>query len=84
MLVEALEYMHLAISQAAAYIQQQALRTSIDKYLEEVPKKGATEGQAFELGQGKPKARPQRIELSDSHLADLVQYLYAIRADIIR
>lgn len=34
-LVEALEYMPLAISQAGAYIQQRAPRTSISKYLEE-------------------------------------------------
>ena len=34
-LVEALEYMPLAISQAGAYIQQRAPRTSIRKYLEE-------------------------------------------------
>jgi tetratricopeptide (TPR) repeat protein len=34
-LVEALEYMPLAISQAGAYIQQLAPRTSISKYLEE-------------------------------------------------
>ncbi|KAF3768256.1 hypothetical protein M406DRAFT_51972, partial [Cryphonectria parasitica EP155] len=37
-LVEALEYMPLAISQAAAYIQQRAPRTSIGKYLEEFRK----------------------------------------------
>ncbi|KAI0398797.1 P-loop containing nucleoside triphosphate hydrolase protein [Xylaria palmicola] len=34
-LVEALEYMPLAISQAAAYIQRRAPRTSISNYLEE-------------------------------------------------
>ncbi|KAH8743978.1 Tetratricopeptide repeat-domain-containing protein [Diaporthe sp. PMI_573] len=34
-LVEALEYIPLAISQAGAYIQQRAPRTSIRKYLEE-------------------------------------------------
>lgn len=33
-LVEALEYMPMAISQAGAYIQQQAPRTSISKYLD--------------------------------------------------
>lgn len=37
-LVEALEYMPLAISQAGAYIQQQAPRSSIKKYLEEFRK----------------------------------------------
>ncbi|TGJ81185.1 hypothetical protein E0Z10_g7582 [Xylaria hypoxylon] len=37
-LVEALEYMPLAISQAAAYIQRRAPRTSISKYLEEFQK----------------------------------------------
>lgn len=37
-LVEALEYMPLAISQAGAYIQQQAPRSSIRKYLEEFRK----------------------------------------------
>lgn len=34
-LVNALEYMPLAISQAGAYIQQRALQTSISKYLKE-------------------------------------------------
>ncbi|KAF2964344.1 hypothetical protein GQX73_g9228 [Xylaria multiplex] len=34
-LVEALEYIPLAISQAAAYIQKRAPRTSVKKYLEE-------------------------------------------------
>ncbi|KAI1302224.1 P-loop containing nucleoside triphosphate hydrolase protein [Xylaria venustula] len=34
-LVEALEYMPLAISQAAAYIQQRAPRTSVQSYLQE-------------------------------------------------
>lgn len=37
-LVEALEYMPLTISQAGAYIQQQAPRSSIKKYLEEFRK----------------------------------------------
>jgi tetratricopeptide (TPR) repeat protein len=37
-LAEALEYMPLAISQAAAYIQQRAPRTSVRKYLEEFRK----------------------------------------------
>ncbi|KAI0547607.1 P-loop containing nucleoside triphosphate hydrolase protein [Xylaria curta] len=36
--VEALEYMPLAISQAAAYIQRRAPRTSMSKYLEEFQK----------------------------------------------
>ncbi|KAI8633501.1 P-loop containing nucleoside triphosphate hydrolase protein [Xylariaceae sp. FL1651] len=37
-LVEALEYMPLAISQAAAYIQRRAPRSSVAKYLEEFQK----------------------------------------------
>lgn len=37
-LVEALEYMPMAISQAGAYIQQQAPRSSIGEYLEEFMK----------------------------------------------
>lgn len=37
-LVEALEYMPMAISQAGAYIQQQAPRSSISRYLEEFRK----------------------------------------------
>lgn len=38
LLVKALEYMPLAISQAGAYIQQRAPRSSISKYLEEFQK----------------------------------------------
>lgn len=45
-LLEALEYMPLATSQAGAYIQQRAPRTSISKYLEEFRR---SEGRKFSL-----------------------------------